>query len=117
MAITLRLTKGIPLTHAELDTNFTTIEALIAAAPTETKNLLIAEGYVEGMYDLNTDFNAAGNVVYKGEATPGTATSAALWRISKTTVNAEGDSVKLWAGGAADFNQVWDNRLTLTYGA
>lgn len=54
-------------------------------------------------------------VMYKGEATPGTANSAASWRISRITTNAEGDVTEEWAGGTAEFTQVWDNRLSLSY--
>lgn len=54
-------------------------------------------------------------VMYKGEATPGTANSAAGWRISRITTNAEGDVTEEWAAGSAEFTQVWDDRLSLSY--
>lgn len=54
-------------------------------------------------------------VMYKADALPGSAESAAAWRISRITTNAEGDVTEHWAGGAANFDQVWDDRLTLSY--
>ena len=53
----------------------------------------------------------AGTYVYFGEAVPGTATSAAKWRIHRIT-SATGNID--WARLAA-FNQIWDNRASLTY--
>lgn len=55
--------------------------------------------------------------LYIGEADPGTATSVARWRIKKITYTAGTDSAEsiLWANGNMDFNNVWDNRASLTY--
>lgn len=58
---------------------------------------------------------ATSDVIYKGEAIPGAAESASVWRISKVTFLSDGDSIKQWAGGVADFTQVWDDHLSLTY--
>lgn len=54
-------------------------------------------------------------VMYKADALPGTADSAAAWRIARITTNAEGDVTEHWAGGTANFDQVWDDRLSLSY--
>ena len=53
----------------------------------------------------------AGTYKYLGEADPGTATSAASWSIARVT-NASGDI--LYAAGGT-FNQIWDNRASLSY--
>lgn len=51
-------------------------------------------------------------VTYLGEAAVGSATSAAVWRIKKIVET--GDDVSItYAGGK--FDQVWDNRASLTY--
>jgi hypothetical protein len=51
-------------------------------------------------------------VTYLGEASIGSATSSAVWRIKKIVET--GDDVSItYAGGK--FNQVWDNRASLTY--
>ena len=51
---------------------------------------------------------------YIGEANVGTATSAASWRIKRVDDTSDPDSTILYAGTGA-FDQVWDNRSSLTY--
>ena len=70
----------------------------------------------EEMFALQVDF-INDDLLYRGEAAPGTATSAALWRIRKITIDnsGEGDVVTTWAGDTADFDKIWDNRLGLSY--
>lgn len=51
---------------------------------------------------------------YIGEAVPNAATSAAQWRISKVVVSS-GTTTITWAAGGGGFNQIWDNRASLTY--
>lgn len=54
-------------------------------------------------------------VAYVGEAQPGTATTAALWRIKRVTLGPGDDVTEQWAGGSAAFSQVWDDRASLSY--
>lgn len=54
-------------------------------------------------------------VLYRGEADPGTATSSAFWRIRRITLNSEGDAITEWADGNANYDNVWDNRASLSY--
>lgn len=55
------------------------------------------------------------NVQYIGEASFGIATSAPFWRISRLTFI--GNSFTLdWADGNAEFDNIWDDRTSLTYG-
>ena len=49
---------------------------------------------------------------YVGEALPGTATSAALWRVQRITV---ANNTILFADGNAKFDNIWDNYATLSY--
>ena len=53
-----------------------------------------------------------GDVDYVGEAAIGTATSAEAWRIKK--IDSTTGVIIQWAGTGV-FNQVWDNRATLSY--
>jgi len=53
-------------------------------------------------------------VIYKGEASPGTSETAAFWRIHRLTINGD-DVSEEWADGDSSFNNVWADRLTLTY--
>ena len=57
------------------------------------------------------------DLLYRGEAEPGTATSDPLWRIRRITIDSgnEGDISTVWADGDNDFNNVWDDRLGLSY--
>ena len=51
---------------------------------------------------------------YIGKAFTGTATSAAAWQIKKMDQSA--GVVITWADSNSDFDKVWDNRESLTYG-
>ncbi len=53
------------------------------------------------------------DIDYVGEAAIGTATSAALWRIKR--VDSATGIIILWADGNASFDNVWDNRASLSY--
>lgn len=62
------------------------------------------------------EYNASNQVVYKGDAGPGTAKSYAGWRISKFTYDANGNVTDIqWAGGTNTFSQIWNNRAVLVY--
>ena len=61
---------------------------------------------------LQTQVEDTGSVTYIGQATSGTATSAATWRIKRVT-NATG--ITLWAAGVDTFSQEWDERAALAY--
>lgn len=52
---------------------------------------------------------------YLGQAVPGTETSAAGWRIQRLTFSSDGDVSTQWADGNSDFDNVWNDRATLTY--
>jgi hypothetical protein len=57
---------------------------------------------------------ASSTITYVGEATPGTATSAATWkvkRINSATLLAE----ILFADGDSNYDNIWDNRAALSY--
>ena len=62
-----------------------------------------------GPYDLNMD-EVSSVLLYVGEADPGTANSAAAWRIKRVTPTGVS-----WADGVATFTKVWDDRATFTY--
>lgn len=67
-------------------------------------------------YTKRVDFNTAQTQLYKGEANPGSAESGAVWRISFITIaTADSDVVEIWADGNANFDNIWDDRLSLSY--
>ena len=55
------------------------------------------------------------DLIYKGEADPGTLESAASWRIRRIVIGEDDDITETWADGTANFNNVWDNRALLGY--
>lgn len=57
--------------------------------------------------------DSATGFTYVGEAAIGSDESAAVWRIRRVSI-VDGDAIVLWSGGG-NFNQIWTNRLSLTY--
>lgn len=53
--------------------------------------------------------------IYRGEAQPGTLTSAAAWRVRRFIEAPDGDISTKWADGDNSFDNIWDNRTSLTY--
>lgn len=68
----------------------------------------------EMVYSKRVDFITE-SFLYKGEATVGSSEAATVWRIRKIVIGTDGDITETWASGSADFSQVWNNRLLLTY--
>ena len=68
----------------------------------------------EMVYTKRIDF-ISDDLLYKGEAVPGTAESAALWRIVQISFGADGDATFKWAGGAATFDKIWNDRISYQY--
>ena len=64
-------------------------------------------------YAKRTDF-VGDDVIYKGEAEPGSPESDAVWRISKITFVDE-DATEQWAEGNANFDKAWSSRLNYNY--
>ena len=65
-----------------------------------------------GNKPLTVRVATVGAYEYTGLADPGTATSAALWRILRETT---ADGTLLYAGGTGNFTNVWDNYAGLSY--
>jgi len=53
------------------------------------------------------------NITYVGDAVPGTATNEAKWRIMK--IDKTTGTVITWADGNGEFDNIWDNRESLSY--
>jgi hypothetical protein len=54
------------------------------------------------------------STAYVGEAALGSATSAAVWRIKRISVSGTVTTIT-WADGNENFDNVWDNRASLSY--
>lgn len=64
-------------------------------------------------YAIKIDESVAGTT-YIGKAPVGKATSAATWQIMKM-VESSGLTTITWADGNSVFDNIWDNRASLTY--
>ena len=68
----------------------------------------------EIMYSKRVDF-IDDSTLYRGEAVPGSAESAAVWRIRKITIALDNDVSETWAGGNDNFDKAWLDRESLIY--
>ncbi|MEO5363797.1 MAG: hypothetical protein H7838_09275 [Magnetococcus sp. DMHC-8] len=57
----------------------------------------------------------ATQTIYLGFAYPGSNETDSVWLIQRTSVAADGTTTTLFAGGRAVFDQVWADRLNLSY--
>lgn len=57
---------------------------------------------------------ASSTVTYVGEAVEGSADSGALWRIKRMSASGTVTTIS-WADGNSNFDNIWDNRASLTY--
>ena len=55
--------------------------------------------------------------LYIGRAEPGALLSAAVWSISRSIIASglDNDTSQRWADGDSNFDNIWDDRLTLSY--
>ena len=74
---------------------------------------LLAQGEEE-VLAKRTDFIGS-NTIYKGEAAVGSLDSLAAWRIRRILIAVDGDISETFASGTANFDKIWDDRLTYTY--
>jgi len=68
----------------------------------------------EIMYSKRVDF-IDDSTLYRGEAVPGSAESAAVWRIRKITIAVDNDVSETWADGNDNFDKAWLDRESLIY--
>lgn len=61
------------------------------------------------------DFNGGENPIYIGLAAPGSLTSEAKWQIKKITYDGSNPTEIKFADGSPSFNQIYDDRASLTY--
>ncbi|MCS7316954.1 MAG: hypothetical protein NZZ41_01340 [Candidatus Dojkabacteria bacterium] len=59
--------------------------------------------------------NVGDTTYYQGFALPGTSDSSPNWRIKRIIETASGDVFITYAGGNANADKVWNNRLSLAY--
>lgn len=57
--------------------------------------------------------DTADPTIYIGKAPIGSTTASAVWQIAK--LDTSSGLIKTWADASSSFNQIWDNRSSLTY--
>lgn len=111
-------------------TGFPTAAALADATANPTTSGLASYGFVfngatwdrhrgtviQGAYvsspPLTLRLDDGATYLYIGKAVIASATSAAVWQVQRIT---QADTTILWADGDASFNNVWDDRASLSY--
>jgi hypothetical protein len=68
---------------------------------------------IEAYYIVRID-SPSGTITYIGKALAGTATSAATWQI-KRIEDVSTETIILFADGNTSFDNVWNDRASLTY--
>jgi len=66
-----------------------------------------------GVYAIVLDDTSTTNVTYIGKAAIGTISSSASWQIKK--MDETTGLIITWADGDSAFNNIWDDRISLTY--
>lgn len=88
------------------------VDVLSSALPSSASTETTLQTISFGGFKFTVRLASVALVDYIGEAAIGTATSAAAWRIKK--VDSTSGIIIQWAGTGA-FDQIWDNRASLTY--
>jgi hypothetical protein len=71
-----------------------------------------ALGNIGGEYKIIVDDISSSDYIYFGKADVGSDTSDAVWQVKKFTI---ATGIFTHADGNASFDNVWDNRASLTY--
>lgn len=94
-------------------TNVKNASNVVINPSTEEKQDAIISALWGGSLDLRLDDTTTANMTYIWEATIWTATSSALWKIKR--LNETTWLVVWWADSNANFDNIWDNRASLSY--
>ena len=86
----------------------------INPATEEKQDQIISALGDNGINNKLLQVDEVGTTTYLGYADAGTLTSAASWAI-KRIVETGNDASITWADGNTSFDNIWDNRASLTY--
>lgn len=68
-----------------------------------------------GIYTMTIAYDVSNNPIYVGKAEVGSLKSQPKWQIKKLTYDVSNNPTDIqWASQGA-FNQIWDNRTSLSY--
>jgi len=71
--------------------------------------------FSDTVYTTALDYDGSGNLIYQGQASAGSAKSAAGWRIKKFVYSGSDITDIQFADGDTKFDNIWDNRVSLSY--
>ncbi len=74
---------------------------------------LMPAGAAELDYATRIDDTTTANATYIGKASIASSAASAVWQIQK--LDETSGLIKTWADGNANFDNVWDNRASLSY--
>jgi len=114
-SLLLKAWEGISeqLLSIETATRMKPVPGVMKVTNPDGSNVISGNVFTESaIYYKRLDDTTTLSMIYIGEATPGTATSASTWRIKRLDVTT--GLIIQWAG-TGTFNQVWNNRASLTY--
>ncbi len=77
--------------------------------PVVSTDTLTVNSYPEPKYSMRID-EVSDDLIYVGEALPGSSESSSVWRIKKIT-----STGVLFADGNTNFDNRWDQRASLSY--
>lgn len=103
-----------PLTDAQLRAVAVPVSAAALPLPSgaATEATIAALSAESAAYLTRLD-EASATITYVGQSVAGSATSSAVWRIKR--LDSTSGLVVLYADGDTNFNNVWDNRASLSY--
>jgi len=112
--------EGLPQTigQREYSKFIKDIDGKVAVRTYDTALIALNQTLVElnSNYTQLLEYDADNNVTYIGIADPGSATSAAVWQIRHLDYDANNNVTSIkWADGDDEFNNIWDNRVALSY--
>ena len=102
---------GVEYPYCKLDIGGVGVSSPVTAAnPVPVTGTITA---TETSYATRID-EASATVSYVGKAATGSVTASAVWQVQK--LDTTSGLIITWADSNASFDNVWDNRASLTYG-
>ena len=79
---------------------------------TQTATVVNNRLQVESSQSYALKYDEGATYTYQGEAAPGSLITDPVWRIKRLT---NADNTIVWADGDSNFDNAWDDHLTLSY--